>query len=436
MIKTVFDKDLSGTYLFISFDLVNSTAFKLQDRKWPPLFNQFFDYCRLKTKNYFPNCKNWKMVGDEILFYMPVINNNDLLEAPFKIFSIMNECINYLDKQADTKGVLSVKSVVWSAYITDQQQYNLENNGRNYLIKSVSGGGVKLDFLGPDIDTGFRIGSFSMAGKLVVGASLSALIYILDSKTEITDKLRIVSYELLKGVWSGRRYPVVWYHDSWNNPDEMFLYDERFSSELVSRIITDNTAEKCNLHLISKVFKDLNKENELDELLLGIDEQKQNINELSEIESVGLERLSEVHLVAMCFNEKGELLIGERIENNSTIWDFGCSSLSIYHDIEDSLEQGYLDDFGLSLEKIDGEYPPISTYSYFTGGEKRTIPGVMFLAKVTDEAQTSMKLNSITYKSFKWIAQDNIGEVDSTSTVSEFHNSARKAFKAYKREKK
>ncbi len=192
------------------------------------------------------------MVGDEILFYMPIVSQKEIISAPEKIFTIMNECINYLDTQAETRGVLSIKSVVWSGYISDQHTTK-ETGGRNYLLKTISDGDVKLDFLGPDIDTGFRIGAFSKARKLVVGASLTALINKLDTTKSVSHCLRIVSYELLKGVWSGRRYPVVWYHNEWNRPDKMFLYDERFNSELVENIISQDIAKTANIHANEKV---------------------------------------------------------------------------------------------------------------------------------------------------------------------------------------
>jgi hypothetical protein len=432
MAETLFEKDLSGTYLFISFDLVNSTAFKIRDPQWPPLFNQFFDYCRIKTKNYFPNCHDWKMVGDEILFYMPVTTESDLVDAPTKIFSIMNSCIKYLDNQATTKGVLSVKSVVWTAYMKEQRHFNADISGRNYLIKSVVGGNFQLDFLGPDIDTGFRIGAFSLGGKLVVGANLAAILNRLaNRKNRLAQRVKIISYELLKGVWSGRRYPVAWYHEQWDNPEKMFLYDERFNSELVDSIIREKVAEKDSLSDIAKVFSDLHKEQDLEDVSNGITEQKSKLEEKLETKPVGFERLSEVHLVALCFNENGELLIGERREGDKLIWDFGCSSLQMFQGIEESLEQGYRDDFGVELEKFNDEYPPISTYSYFPDSERRTVPGILFLAKVKKASVTEKSIDKISYKGFKWVNPKSIDLIDEKNGVPGFHDSVQRAFKAY-----
>ncbi|MGM0462365.1 MAG: hypothetical protein ACQEQ4_08110 [Fibrobacterota bacterium] len=424
-------KNLSGTYLFISFDLVNSTSFKLHDPHWPPLFNRFFDYCRLKTKSYFPTCRDWKMVGDEILFYMPVKDRSELSEAPQKVFSIMQKSIAFINENSKTKGILSVKSVVWAAYMREQRDFTSDSEEINYLVKSVKNGEIVLDFLGPHIDTGFRLGSFANQGKLVVGARLAALLTAETNTTAsaaLEKNLRIAAYEKLKGVWNGRRYPIVWYHEFWDRPDKMFLYDEKYTSALAANILENRIAAHTNIGDLQKVFTDLFRQSELTLLCEGMEKHRKNRHEDTDF-SIPMERLSELHLVALCINEKKELLVG--LNRSEGKWDFGCSSLQMYTTIETSLKEGYGDDFGIDLLPIDGEFPPIATYSFSMDRERLTIPGIMFLARVQKQQVSKDSLDPFVYTDFQWISRSEIYNISPKKSVPGFHRRAEKAFATY-----
>jgi len=434
--QSTFELDLSGTYLFISFDLVNSTAFKLKDSAWPPLFNQFFDYCRLKTKQYFPSAVDWKMVGDEILFYLPVPHVSIIADAPSRVYQIMHSCIDFLNERAQTKGILSVKSILWSAYMKEQRHFGKALAGSNYLMKEVRGGEVVLDFLGPDIDTGFRTGSLSMQGKLVVGAPLAALLReneITKGEKHYEKNFRIVTFAQLKGVWSGRHYPIIWYHESWDSLETMFVYDEPFVSEMVARIIAQKIPDSPNIDQIHKVFSDLHKTHELDELRAGMEEYYRNNGENEIIHAISKEQLSEVHLVAMCINEHHEMLILSRSDGKYAHWDFGCSWLHMYQSIEDSLEQGYGDDVGVSLQRINGEYPPIATYSYFRDNQKKTIPGIMFLAFVSKDSVKLSNFDQFKYNDYQWVSETSYRSIAETAAVPGFYERIEKAFAEFRK---
>lgn len=247
------ERDLSGTYLFISFDLVNSTAFKSSTPHWPPLFNSFFDFCQIITRNYFPKCKTWKMIGDEILFYLPVEDSEELIEAPAKVYSLLKKCTDHLEKECQKRDILSVKATLWSSVVRELRHSEFEDSGANYLFKSQQGGELTLDFLGPDIDVGFRIGSFALHEKLVIGAQMACFISTTlqnRGETQALENLRIVSLEKLRGVWNGRHYPIVWYSEEWHNRDTLFYYDEQFTSPLVKQILHNNICETPNIEHI------------------------------------------------------------------------------------------------------------------------------------------------------------------------------------------
>ncbi|MDR2518098.1 MAG: hypothetical protein LBD13_01605 [Spirochaetaceae bacterium] len=249
--------DYDGTYLFFSFDLVNSTSFKNKNKKWDEIFDDFFRFCKEKMRQEFPLAVPWKMIGDEILFYLRVIKGNVLYKAPERTFKVLIGCIDFLNTKPEIKGFLSVKATLWSAVMR-----NSATDVTNRIIIERDFDNDILEFLGPDIDIGFRISEYALKAILVIEAKLACLLTKLETETDkehISTHMRIVSYEQLKGVWDGRYYPIVWYRDDWTYSNTMFIYDERFNSKIVHQI--QETKGECLDDLKHSKYKFINKEN-------------------------------------------------------------------------------------------------------------------------------------------------------------------------------
>ncbi len=424
MDKTILEQDLSGTYLFISFDLVNSTAYKSSEPHWPSLFNNFFDFCRLSTQDYFPTAQEWKMIGDEMLFYLPVIDLDELVGAPDRVFALLNRCNAFIEEQ-DESGVLSVKGTLWSAVVQEQRLVSERLEGANYLLRAQQAGRVILDFLGPDIDAGFRVGSFARRGKLVIGADLAYLLieeYERRQESCRSEGLRIVSLEVLKGVWQGRHYPIIWFHDAWDHPAELFAYDEPLISPLIASILNAGICDTPNINQLEKIFRDVQRVAKRALLRDGIEHyHRNNWGETIQYQ-VPMERLSELHLVAFCLNEKRQVLVARRKRDD--LWDFGCSSLMMYQSIEASLQRGYKEDFGVELQEIDGEFPPVATYSYAQDAENRTVPGIMFLADVSGQR---VDFDRYKYSEIRWLNRASSEEISAAEAVPGFHERLERA---------
>ena len=214
--KSIDAFDLSGTYIFFSFDLVNSTFYKNKFvGRWAKTYSEFFGFCKQKIGyNCLSKARLWKTVGDEILFFMPISNVDELIAAPKEIFNFLSSAIHLIhNADKDAKAILSVKATMWGALIHDIDANNVTNYG-NVLIKEpfADENSVTYDFLGPDIDIGFRIAKHSLRGKLVIDAKLACLISRLELESNnivVSGDMRIVSYERLKGVWDDRPYPIV-----------------------------------------------------------------------------------------------------------------------------------------------------------------------------------------------------------------------------------
>ena len=254
-------------YLFISFDLVNSTLFKSEfTNRWASIFENVFYSTLLNILNKDNKLKIWKYIGDEVLFYKEINNFKELniLSEIEKTIQMTEEnlvlALNKLTKecQKDNEIPLYIKATTWIANIGNSKNPKY----RNIAIETPLG----IDFLGSDIDLGFRIAKFSFKSKIVVGAKLAYLLY----KYCRQDNIGIVSYEVLKGIWGGRKYPIIWY-----NPDSKYLYDDKYSSPIVKNI-QSNCSIKNNLPELKSIFIDLKKMNQIEEIEEILNFQLQN----------------------------------------------------------------------------------------------------------------------------------------------------------------
>lgn len=249
---------------------------------------------------------------------------------------------------------------------------------------------MERDFLGPDIDIGFRISKFALRKRLVVSAHLAWLLFHERAACpEIEDQLRIVSLEILKGVWGGRHYSIIWFEKDWTQINDSFLYDEHLSSETVRRIKDGEVVKNGSLNLIEKVFSDLGKQSELDALVSALNEARPpQGDDLVQIE-IPREKYSEVHCVAVCFSPEGKALAARRPGSKKrfpSAFEFGCGQLRLGDSFSDCLRRAYTDDFGAKLKVVDNPHP-IGTFIIEDQEEHRKIPGIIFVAEIENPEQ-------------------------------------------------
>jgi hypothetical protein len=425
--------NLSGTYIFFSFDLVNSTFYKNRETSWANTYSHFFEYCKTQVRQYcFPKAQVWKMVGDEVLFYMPISDESEIKTAPDLVYQVLQESIKYIyEKYPVSKGILSVKATLWAANISD---IDAGVNDGNILIKERFFDNYVFDFLGPDIDIGFRISKYSLRGMLVVDAKLACLLTKLNTELDqnsISDLMRIVSYEPLKGVWDDRPYPIVWYCKSWPGSDSMFVYDERYNSLIVERIISSGFKSLESVSKLTKIFTDLNRIEEIGKLQKGISEYTKNNPKGFILKRVPPDRLSELHLVAICINEKMQVLVAKRTQKDvlSEKWEFGCSQLHLNQTFSEAMIDGYKKDFGLELSFFEEIPKPISQYRITKEKENnRVVPGLIFVARVDSSQYDEELLDKNKHSEACWFPQAEALKLNEADCVSDFHDSVNKAF--------
>ena len=75
-----------------------------------------------------------------------------------------------------------------------------------------SGQAAYMDYIGPDLDLGFRVGKFSRPG--IMALSLDVLEVVLSGANADKAAIYLLGKEPLKGVMFGRHYPIVWLRDA------------------------------------------------------------------------------------------------------------------------------------------------------------------------------------------------------------------------------
>lgn len=172
----------------------------------------------------------WKAVGDELIYVFEIKSRRQLhwsVIAFLAALRIIDGSISDRNRQHN----LRLKGSAWVAGFPV----------RNRRVR-LPGKVEAYDYLGPEVDTGFRIGKCTRPGMLVASMELAELL------AEIPTALRpmtgmIVGWEILKGVWDDKHYPVIWVElPNGHRPelcrkriDDWEVQESRFSKEWRSK---------------------------------------------------------------------------------------------------------------------------------------------------------------------------------------------------------
>jgi 8-oxo-dGTP pyrophosphatase MutT (NUDIX family) len=311
----------------------------------------------------------------------------------------------------DTKTVLAVKATVWCAKVFEPPPADLHATLQstasadrpvypNIIVRALDDAGRgQRDFLGPDIDTGFRIAKYALRQRMVVSADLAYLLY--RDRADyggIEASLKIVSFEQLKGVWGNRHYPIFWYELDWDSIARTFAYDEHYQHDVVRRL--QKAGPLAGLGEIVKIFEDINHINSAEDLWAFVRSLNEvDADEIAEAPGAALSGAKEVHCVAVCFREDGHALIarrptGKRIHPGA--WEFGCGQLEPFETFADCLRRAYREDFRVDLDIPDN---PVPVSTYVIRQERSARSGIIFVAGV----RNSSELRAQKHTEVQWV---------------------------------
>lgn len=433
--STIPQDDLSGIYLFISIDLVNSTIFKTRFTKyWSFVIQSFYDIVktalgmetyntRLQNKYYldrdvYDNQKIktdgfriWKLVGDEVLIYHKIVSVGEMLNTTqimyevtcgiTKLFIGKAEDFFKTDNQSlkEFKNIakrhLAAKTTMWIAKCGHEINLNFPNmfyDSSQYINFQET----CLDFLGPDIDAGFRLCKYAEKNKVIISPGFMALLSVFsDTKKNgfgivISSAFRIVSYVELEDIWEKRLYPIFMYCPDVDNSAEsltkwksLFEYDECSNSRLSDYIFREYDAfltEEYSVKRLDKIYKELGRFDEIEDL------KKDFITQIKLLENKTIKALVpyhkfEFHISCACYNSKQEKIWIENHKNHGL--SFGCIMIDINHDYKKTVVEKYKEKHNIVID-FGSEEQFISFYSVNRKNNTEEILGIiLFVEAVT-----------------------------------------------------
>lgn len=200
--------------MFLSADVVGSTAFKAHtigeggQALWLEAFETLFRELPLifigKLAEYFfdeddlPQSGVWKVMGDEVVF--AALPHN--LSHAQRVAAAFCDAVATYDQRIAERWPLRIRGCCWGAEMGERN--------RAIEIPEMLGGSEDrpyLDFLGPDIDIGFRLSGHSRPGELILSPNLAEAFALLEEQRGL--RYHFVGEAPLKGVCGGQPFPLV-----------------------------------------------------------------------------------------------------------------------------------------------------------------------------------------------------------------------------------
>lgn len=465
--------------LFFSFDIVNSTSYKMVNYYgWAQVLNLLFKELREEIQHEIDGSEMWRVLGDEAIFIVKIRNEKVLCEYINKIFRIMVSTIYKLKKgsffKVDDKfsmmkqqNILSLKVAAWIAAVTNvgdiSGDHIIQENAVNIFERYKSQEGYEIfEFLGNDIDTGFRISKETQDGRMVLSYELA---YLVSRKTESLSHLHIITYRRLKGIWRDKLYPVIWYHDPQAYLDfykkefqlqESFTFDACDESDIIKEYY-DNREQDRKEGVIRERKMYTEPHYALDKILMdrGLSEKIKHLQQLIQETTHDPTRyinreLMELHCVAVCFkeDERGVRILAAKRQDTRKKhrgeWEFGCAKAVINKSIAQKIREEYKQDFGIEVEPVldearDNKEPvPIALYQAVhdpqSGDVEKKDKGIITLARIVGNFEPEDFRSSDKHEKVEWITEADLPDIESRfeKRVPDFEQTLREAFEKIK----
>ena len=313
-----------------------------------------------------------------------------------------------------------------------------------------------VEYLGRDMDVGFRLKAYTQRRRLVVSFELA---YLLNEwGGEQKNNLNIIGYEKLKGVWNDSLYPIIWYYNnktvsevweslglSGNAPKfkDSFYYDEMVGNELVQHFLARVRFPSDNKDLIepamyeidkacSKICNDKNLHEKLKYLKKTMESGPRVIDQKGQVFPLQLHCA-----VVCCDTQRKAILIAKRGSNHlydCEKWDFGCAKADGNHNLVEKIKDAYRNFFGVEIDLVmdtsreDSQPIPIAVYEIHTQNDFATKKGIIFVAKVKNPSIINEFRKNPGHNSVRWLTEDQVATVKADEAITDFHDTINKVF--------
>lgn len=464
--------------LFFSFDIVNSTAYKTMTENWPLVIKELLKTIQkgVIQSDVLKYSTLWRVIGDEVVFTLFVGSKELIHSAVESIFSLLqkitmtirygkffdtlsSQCINAAQVELLKKQkILSVKAAAWLAAVSeegvcsdcDNMKVHYKADERNKFI---------LDYLGKDIDTGFRLKALAQDCRLIVNFELAKILYEVSARQNMKNALYIMGYEKLKGVWNGNLYPIIWYYNESIATqyykeaggkeisfEKSFRYDEYENNVYIKAYLfrkqnlkgEDNIEypfchSPINMYDIKIALKKIEEDQGLKDKFTKLDSMLKDDDSLF-LNKENSESSLELHCAVVCYdcNSKSIMVLkrNEDHRSNCNAWEFGCAKVMGFKSIKEEVKSYYKEhynveiDFVMNTEREECQPHPFAIYEVKGAFNKK---GIIFFAKVHKPTQEFRPDTS--HSEIKWIKESDIDIwLKKEVTIPDFKSTLKQAF--------
>jgi class 3 adenylate cyclase len=207
---------VAKTLIFLSADIVEATKFKDSVRgpdenpAWFDAFEAFFRELPLVFMGQaagafaeveeLPNIRVWKVFGDEIVFRVQSRSADDAL----RLTEAFHHALDSYGSRFLERWPLRFRGCIWAARFPGR---NIEFEIPEMAAGNEATDSAYADYLGPDVDLGFRLSHHAGPGQLIVSLNLAETLAALAAHRGI--RFHHVGQAILKGVFHGRPYPLI-----------------------------------------------------------------------------------------------------------------------------------------------------------------------------------------------------------------------------------
>ncbi|WP_317855584.1 hypothetical protein [Chakrabartyella piscis] len=375
--------------LFFSFDLVNCTQYKsVHEGTWASGVSAVMGYIiNTFTQKEIDGYRFWKVLGDEVIFTKNIPYMYELGDILSEIY---NELLHFNIKiknmqigDAETAKFLGVKATAWIADLSAT-----EKNANNvYIEYKINENQLQSEYLGTDIDAGFRISKFTSYNRLVISFEIAALFLQDRMLYRKINRIHFVGYRQLKGIWNQEPYPIFMYHDHRKTSFKDSILDAsdakvKILEEYVQEMELRETNPQYSCYeeqLLVELCENPMLHHKV-EILQQCIKNQTNITTITSMASL------KVHYSVICYaveDEQVKILVTKDRQGN-----LGFGGAVMHHNLQylDTMYLYYQEQFGveLSFEK-DVRYNdpiPLVISNYTTTVEEETLKGTVFLAKI------------------------------------------------------
>lgn len=462
--------------LFFSFDIVNSTMYKSLTGNWPIIIQGLLEDIRARVfkMQELSSSILWRVIGDEMIFVLTIYSLEEIGGAVDAIFEVTQKTsrslqtgkfFETLEGQSIQKNdiellkmqtPLSIKSAAWLAIVNKKNETPYQCIKFNYSASSQNQ--IITEYLGKDIDAGFRLKAYTQDRRLVVSFELACLLVDLGRSKD----LFVMDYARLKGVWNEALYPIIWFHnaqivenayqDSTHKAHEFqfansFRYDETDKNDIVNRYFLRGKQKKQrwisdsntgylladSMYIVEPALKKIVSDRNLEKKISYIKEiLSQDVLKSS---SGAIVYPLEMHCAVVCCDvQNRKVMITHRCKNHSTNpekWEFGCAKLSSDSKLISSITDYYKSTFGLEIELIvdknrqEQQPVPIAVYELNNNGNIKK--GIIFVARVKKVPPNNEFRAEKSHDRVEWIGEKDIIDYKD-SAVPDFESTLKKVF--------